>query len=526
MKNQAETQARSELRDFLEVRDERKRLFPRAMLVGAVAGLVATAFRYALMFGDLVRDHLVAWSHGSPTFGWIAPALFAAIGATLALILTKRVAPEASGSGIPHLEAVLHRYRDFRWRRVLPVKFAGGFLAISAGLALGREGPTVQMGGAIGMAVADGTKATRRERLTLAASGAGAGLAAAFNAPLSGVMFVLEELQRDFRPTVFGAAFLAAACADVVARLLSGQTPSFAVAAYPTPSLALLPAFALLGALAGVLGVLFNRSLIGSLNRFAAMGVARSTKACAVVGALVGLVAFFAPTSVGGGHGLAERALAGHLILASVPVLFALRFVMTMGSYATGAPGGIFAPLLALGALFGLGFGQLVVLAAPGTGVSAGVFAVIGMAAYFTAIVRAPLTGIVLIVEMTQSYAQMLPLIVGCLCAYVAAEAMGDLPIYEALLQRDLLRGGDLAPQEEPIVLEIEVEPHSPFEGRALRELGLPAGVVLVSCRDSHHEWVPTAETRLQAHERITAVVAPEAAEGLERLRAGCRSED
>ena len=123
---------------------------------------------------------------------------------------------------------------------------SSGVLAIGSGLALGREGPTVQMGGAIADGIARCMKTTPRDRLTLTAAGAGAGLAAAFNAPLSGLVFVLEEVQRDFRPAVFGAAFVAAAAADVVARSVSGQLPVFAVPNYPMPPLTALPAFALL----------------------------------------------------------------------------------------------------------------------------------------------------------------------------------------------------------------------------------------------------------------------------------------
>lgn len=521
-----ETQARSELREYLHSRDERLKLFPKAMLVGLIAGFVGTAFRFALAVGDLGRDRLVAWAHRAPVFGWIAPVLVGSLGAVGSLWVVKRFAPETAGSGIPHLEAVLHRYRTLRWVRVLVAKFVAGAVGIGAGLTLGREGPTVQMGGATGMGVAKMLRSSPRESLTLTAAGAGAGLAAAFNAPLAGVVFVLEELQRDFRPTVFGAAFLAAACSDVVARLCSGQVPSLSVHAYPTPSLELLPAFAVLGLAAGIFGIWFNRSLIGSLNRFAALGARRSLTVAGVVGALVGIVAYFAPSVVGGGHSLAETTLAGNVAFRSIPLLLVLRFGLLMLCYGMGAPGGIFAPLLVVGALFGLGFGQVAGFVFPGAIVHPGVFAVVGMAAYFTSIVRAPLTGIVLIVEMTQSYAQMLPLIVACLCAYVVAEAMGDLPIYEALLQRDLLRGGESVALVEPMVLEMEVQPGAPFEGKPVRELGLRPGVVLVGCREGDREWVPTADTRLRPHIRVTAVISPDSNDGLEHFRDGCRKVD
>jgi CIC family chloride channel protein len=338
-------------------------------------------------------------------------------------------------------------------------------------------------------------------------------------------VFVLEEAQRDFRPVVFGAAFLAAAVADIVARLALGQLPVFTVPSYPVPPLTALPIFAILGVAAGLFGVLFNWSLLRTLDGFARLHGRWSLAAVAVIGAVVGLAGWFAPLSVGGGHDLAEIALDGQIALTLIPAWFALRFALTMASYGTGAPGGIFAPLLVLGALLGLAIGEVAHALAPTVLPQPAIVAVVGMAAYFTAIVRAPLTGIVLILEMTGNYAQMLPLLVSCFCAYAVAEYLGNLPVYEALLERDLRRGSDLYALAEPIVLELEVEPDAPFDGKTVRELGLPPGCILVRVRERGHEWIPTASTRLEAHMRITAAIAPEAQAGLQMLRHGCAAE-
>jgi CIC family chloride channel protein len=202
--------------------------------------------------------------------------------------------------------------------------------------------------------------------------------------------------------------------------------------------------------------------------------------------------------------------------------LFFLRFVMTATGYGTGSAGGIFSPLLVLGALIGLGVGHLTHGLAPAVAPEPGVFAVVGMAAYFTAIVRAPLTGILLITEMTGSYEQMLPLLTSSFCAYAVAEYLRDLPIYEALLERDLERGGLGSSRTEPIVAEFEVEPDAPFARRLVRELGLPAGCVLIRSTVDGRERVVTAATQLEPHMRITAVIAPEANQALEILRHGC----
>jgi hypothetical protein len=217
---------------------------------------------------------------------------------------------------------------------------------------------------------------------------------AAFNAPLSGLVFVLEEVQRDFHPVVFGTAFLAAAVADVVARFGADPFPVFSVTKYPTPPLATLPAFAILGIVAGLLGVAFNRGLV------------------------------------------------------------------------------------------------------------------------------------VLILEMTGNYEQMLPLLISCFFAYAVAEFLKDLPIYEVLLERDLLSGGEHTDLTQPIVMDFTIQEGAPFEGQLVRSLGLPSGCILVRCSNGRREWVPEANTRLEANMRITAVIEPDAAAGLAILRHGCESSD
>ncbi|HEY7219849.1 MAG TPA: H(+)/Cl(-) exchange transporter ClcA [Candidatus Binatia bacterium] len=524
--NGANEEARSEVQEYLEVSHERHKLFPRAALVGLCAGGVAVVFRALLAAADSLRNMLIQWAYTVPFVGWLFPMLFGAVGALIATVLVIRYAPETSGSGIPHLKAVLHRFRDLSWGRVLAVKMVSGVLAIGGGLALGREGPTVQMGGAVADGIAHGLKVSPQDRLTLTAAGAGAGLAAAFNAPLSGLAFVLEEMQRDFRPAVFGASFIAAAASDVVTRSVSGQLPVFTVPSYEMPPLSALPAFALLGICAGLLGVAYNQGLLRTLDLMARVPHRWKVGVCAAIGAVAGLIAWFSPSAVSDGHTLAEVVLKNEVALLAIPLLFVVRFGLTLTSYGTGAAGGLFAPLLVLGALLGLGVGQLVHNFMPSLAAEPGIFAVVGMAAYFTAIVRAPLTGILLITEMTGSYEQMLPLLIASFCAYAVAEYLKDFPIYEALLERDLSRGGISPSHEEPFVVEFEVEPNAPFAGLLVRELGLPSGCVLVRCHVDGREWVPTATTRLEAYMRITVVIGPAADGALEILRRGCAARE
>lgn len=513
----------SELTEYLSVRQHRRWIFPRAALVGAFAGVIALLFRIALSTTENLHRNLIYWLKENTSYGWVFSILLTIIGAIISVVVVKRFSPEAGGGGIPYLEAVLQRFRVMNFKRLLPVKFFGGIIAIGSGLALGSQGPTVQMGGAVGDGVSRLLKVTERERLTLISAGAGAGLAAAFNAPLSGLIFVLEEVRRDFQPIVFGAAFIAAVIADIIARIGAGQFPVFSLPSYPVSPLGSLPIFAVMGVLAGLSGVIFNKSLLTSTKLFARIPKRHFTVAVAIVGGVIGLAGWFEPILVGSGHSLAQEALNGRLSLRLIPLFFVLRFFFTNISSSTGAPGGIFAPLLVLGALLGASVGKAAFVLMPNLVPEPAVYAVVGMAALFTAIVRAPLTGIMLIVEMTGNYSQMLPLLVSCFSAYIVAEGLKDTPIYEALLDRELRQGGIQSQKSNPIVIDFTVQPHSAFSGQQIRDLGLPSGCIIVRCYDGKREWVPKASTRLEAHTRITAVIAPEATNGLAILREGCK---
>lgn len=512
---------RKQLRDYVRAHEQRRRLLPRAVAVGLLAGLVAVAFRAALEWLDALRGTIVAAAHAHPLWGFPALVAFAACGAAVAVGLVSAIAPEASGSGIPHVKAVLLGLRPLRAARLLGVKFVGGCTGIGAGLALGREGPTVQMGAAAGELVSRWLATTARERRTLVAAGAGAGLAAAFNAPLAGLVFVLEEIQRDFAPGVFAAALVASATADVTTRVLLGQLPVFHFAQSTIPPLSALPISLLIGVTCGVFGVAFNRTLVWSLDRFQALGNRPRWVYAGAIGAAVGCVTWFVPQAVGGGNGLVLETLQGQVAWWALPFHFSLRFVLTMASYGCGAPGGIFAPLLVLGSEIGLAFGELGHWIAPAVVDFAPTFAVVGMAACFAAIVRAPLTGIVLIVEMTGNYALVLSLLVACLTAYGVADFLGDEPVYEALLERDLLRSESPGRLDETLLLELSIAPGAAFDGKAIRDLGLPPGCILISVRRRLENLVPTAGFRLEAGDRVTAVIAPEAASAIAQLERG-----
>jgi chloride channel protein, CIC family len=414
---------------------KRRHILPKALVVGLVAGLLASAFRVLLQRSEVAR---IAWLEKLPGWEGLAVALaLGSLGGGVGVWLVRRLAPETAGSGIPHLKSVVLGEAELRWWRVLPVKFLAGLSSIGGGMALGREGPTIQMGGATGLMVCRWFRVIpgEGERKALICAGSGAGLAAAFNAPLAGLVFVLEELQVSLTPVVFVAAFLASVTADVVCRVLTGETPVFDLHGMPAPSLRALPVALVLGVVAGLGGVLFNRCLLASLGLFERLKWPPFATG-AVAGVAVGLAAWVFPGVSGSGAVLAERAIAGDIAIRWVAVLVVARFALTMTSYGSGTAGGIFAPLLVIGALGGLAVGAAAHALAPGWAAHPQVFAVIGMGALLTAIVRAPLTGIVLMIELTGKYDFMLPLLVSCFAAYGIAELMKQPPIYEALRER------------------------------------------------------------------------------------------
>ena len=509
------------LDDLVRAHELRRRQLPRAIAVGLLAGLIAVAFRWSLSAVELARDRLTELAHGWGLAGIAAPLALAIGGAVLSTALVRRFAPEAGGSGIPHLKAVFDHLRSLAWARVLPVKFVGGVLAIGGGLALGREGPTIQMGGAVGQMVGGWLRCTPRERRTLIAAGAGAGLSAAFNAPLAGLVFVLEELQRDFGAHVFAATLAASVTADIVARLLMGQSPVFRVTIDTIPELDLLVLAGIVGVAAALGGVAFNRGLLASLSAFDRLRERFRLAPAMVAGALVGLTLWWAPALVGTGHVLTTTMLAGDLGAAALVGIFVVRFALTLVSYGCGAPGGVFAPMLILGGALGLAIAAVAGAVLPLTPNDVRAVAVVGMAAYFAAVVRAPLTGIVLMIEMTGQYALILPLALASAVAFGTAEWLRDPPLYRSLLERELRAARAAQPLADPLLLDLTIAAGAPFDGRRVRDLALPPGALLVSIERGGAHLVPTADSLVGDGDRIHVIVAPEAAAAVTLLRHG-----
>lgn len=416
----------------------RRRLFARSVVVGLGSGLLALLFRLILERANDGRDGAMAAAGRLGAWGLALAAFGSAVVVGLGVVLVRRAAPEAAGSGIPHVEAVIHHGRLFRWARVVWVKAVAGAMGLGGGLALGREGPTVQMGAAAGFAGGSALGADLQERRTLTAVGAGAGLAAAFNAPLAGMTFVFEELRAGRRPGDYLAALLATSIADALTRWSLGQGPVFGALDLRVPSLGLLWVALLIGVGGGLLGPLFNAGLFGAIGMFDRMRARLGAwMPAALLGAGVGMLGWWRPELLGGGNHLIDGALQGGIVAIGPALLvLGIRTVLTLGSYATGSAGGLFTPMLVLGAYAG----GICAGLHGGEADAPAILVVLGMAAFFTGSIRAPVTGVLLMVEMTGSYALILLLLATCLTAEFVAGEVGGKPIYASLLERDLKR--------------------------------------------------------------------------------------
>lgn len=426
------------------------RMFVLATITGCLVGIVAASFRFLIEYGYAAFVHAAAivGDYGYP--GWIAAPLAGAALVTAAVFITKRLAPEAAGSGIQFIEGTMKGVLPpIRWQRVLPIKFVGGLLAMCAGLVLGREGPSIHLGGALGAMIGSAAKVGDDHRHALSAAGAGAGLGVAFNAPIGGILFVVEEMRDDIDYTHLVAHYVivASILATAVAGMLLGFGRVLPMPKVNDPTFAELMLAVIFGVGVGAVGVLLNacllRTIAGMRNLADRLGWATLPL---IIGAGFGFFVWYFPEATSGGEMLTERLVTAGAPAAMLIVLLLVRLVAFLVSYGVGTPGGIFAPQLAFGAILGLLFVAAVDHLAPGLIVEPTKFAIAGMAGLLAATVRAPLTGLALVVEMTGSLNLVLMMLVVALTCASTAELLGGHPIYKQMLDR-LLSGVSPPPQ-------------------------------------------------------------------------------
>jgi CIC family chloride channel protein len=421
---------------------ERQRLFGLTIAIGGVCGLVAVAFHVAI---QVLAERTVERAMAIDGPGWIAGTLIVPVlGALLAGLALAYVVPNARGSGIPQVK-IAYSPKGGRLRvRDSIGKFVVGVLQIGTGSSLGREGPTVQICAGVATGLGRVAGVSQRTLKRLIPVGAAAGIAAAFNAPIAAVTFTIEEIVGTLDQTLLSGVIVAAALAAVVERTVLGGHPVFELKqTFGLESASSLVFYAALGVAAAIVAIAFSESLLGVRAWYRRRtGLPRwlqpATGALITAGlAVVALGCFHSQGVTGGGYGLLAQALSGSVPLQLLLVLGAMKLVATVMSYSSGGAGGIFAPSLFLGGMLGgaIGYADVALFGHPASTVAS--FALVGMGAVFAGVVRAPITSVLIIIEMTNGYSLILPLMIANMSAYALARAWRPTPIYEALLAQD-----------------------------------------------------------------------------------------
>lgn len=430
-------------------------LITAAIVVGAGAGLAAVVFRWLVSTATLIftgtTDYSATTGHpANPWVPWLGGAfvIFApAVGGLIYGPLVHRFAREARGHGVPEVMYAVARRGGHIPGRVAVVKALASAITIGSGGSVGREGPIVQIGSALGSTLGRITRMSESQLRTLVACGAAAGIAATFNAPIAGVFFALELILRDFATRSFAAVMLSSITASVVGRAAFGDHPFLALPAFTVdqPSEYLL--FAGLGVLAGAVGVLFSKILylIEDLCDWAWRGPEWLRPA--VGGLLLGLLLFAMPQLYGVGYPVLEASVAGKYTIGFLLLLIVAKMVATSLTIGIGGSGGVFAPSLVIGAAFGAAAGEAVGLVIPGLSGQAGTFALVGMAAVFAGSTRAPITAGIILFELTGEYTIILPLLLAVIIATGISRLLSRDTIYTRKLSR---RGVDLSAPAQP----------------------------------------------------------------------------
>ena len=400
-----------------------------ALVIGALTGLTVVAF-------ILVTERLGMRLYPPGGAAW-RRVLFPVAGSLGIGYLLYRYFPNARGSGVPQTKAALFARDGFISLRTLLGKFFCTSATLASGIPLGREGPSVQVGGGIASVLGRFLGLSPEKVKALIPVGAAAAIAAAFNTPLAAVLFSLEEIMGDLNAPVLGSVVLASATSWMVLRLLLGNNPLFKVPRYELVHPVEFAIYAVLGVAGGLVSVAFTQLLLGMRVRFLRLPKSTVWYQPVAGGLLVGLLGWFVPQVLGVGYGYVGEALNGRMALNLMLLLVVLKLATVTTSYSSGNAGGIFGPALFIGAMLGGSLGTVAHRLLPAYTATAGAYALVGMGAVFAGIVRAPMTSVVMIFEMTQDYSVIVPLMIANLVSLFLASRLQREPIYEALAVQD-----------------------------------------------------------------------------------------
>jgi CIC family chloride channel protein len=410
-------------------RYEDKVLLLLTLIIGAVVGLVVVAF-------ILVTENLGARLYPGTVAAWRRLVIPVA-GALVTGILLSRYFPNARGSGIPQTKTALFVRDGFISLRTVLGKFSMSAVSLASGIALGREGPSVQVSAGIASVLGRRLGLSTSSVKALLPVGASAALAAAFNTPIAAVLFTLEEVMGDMHAPVLGSIVLASATSWIVLHLLLGDEPLFHVPAYQLVHPAEFLVYAVLGVAGGLVSVGFVKLLLWQRKYFLKLPKITEWWQPAVGGLVVGILGWFFPDVLGVGYNFVDQALNGGMIVRTMALLVLLKVVATATCYATGNAGGIFGPSLFIGAMLGGAVGGVAHLLFPDYTGSVGAYALVGMGTAFAGIVRVPMTSVIMIFEITRDYSIIVPLMISNLISYFISSRLQEESIYEALLHQD-----------------------------------------------------------------------------------------
>ena len=484
-------------------------LIGEGLLVGAAAGIVVMLYRIALTYAGQWMNAALDWMRGD----MLRTALWFAALLVMALIVSRLVKwePMISGSGIPQVEGEILGKLTQKWKKVLPAKFCGGFLCLLGGLSLGREGPSIQLGAMSGQGISRLLDRGKTEERHLMTCGASAGLAAAFHAPLAGMMFALEEIHKGFSVSILVSVMTSSVTADYICSHIMGLDPVFQFRLEHVLPQNYYWMLLVLGAILGVLGALYNKVMLLAQDLYRKPKFLNETGRLIIAFMAAGVMGILMPSVLGSGGDLIVDLTGGELLLGAAALTFVVKFLFSAVSFGSGAPGGIFFPLLVLGALIGGIFAMACVELFGLDPVYINNFVLLAMAGYFTAIVRAPITGIILLFEMSGTVSQMLSLAVVSVAAYITATLLKSEPIYESLLER-ILQGQGGAEKKgafsggQKVLSEFVIMGGSALEGRKVMEIDWPKNCLLVAVEREGKEMIPRGKTRLQAGDRLTVM--------------------
>lgn len=484
------------------------KLYLLCLLVGVITGVFVSLYRHALHIVGILRESFISReTFMSPRALFKIWIIFIVIGFLVDLIYRKY--PRISGSGIPQVKGIILgtvKYR--RWFQELIAKFVAGFLAIGAGFSLGREGPSVQMGSYIAEGVAKRFHCDRIKENYLITSGASAGLAGAFGAPLAGVMFSLEEIHKFLTGKLIVCIFLASIASDFVGRRFFGiQTAFDVLVSYPTeinPYFQFL-LYVLFGVVIAFFGKMFTVLLVKIQDIFNTKKPPRWSKIVFVM-SLSFILCFILPEVTGGGHDLVEHLPYLNVSLGILILIFVVKLLFTAISYATGFAGGIFLPMLVLGAILGKIFALILAMFYPLEGSIIIHFMVLGMVAYFVSVVRAPITGVILILEMTGNFDHLLAFVTVSVVSFYVTGLLKLAPIYEILYDR--MPKDDLEERHEvesmgKTIITVPIAAESYLDGKKISEVDWGDEVLVISLQRNEKEKIPKGDMRMQSGDFI-----------------------